>query len=78
MKPKVSMRRALSDRKLLGHVLQGPSWFGWRVLLIAAAGEKLTSAERAEFTRLTGRAREPAKRCRELVCIFGRRAGKTC
>ena len=77
MKPKVSMRRALSDRKLLGHVLQGPSWFGWRVLLIAAAGEKLTNEERAEFKRLTGRSREPGKRCRELVCIFGRRAGKT-
>ena len=77
MKPKVAIRRALSDRKLLGHVLQGPSWFGWRVLLIAPAGEKLTNEERAEFKRLTGRSREPGKRCRELVCIFGRRAGKT-
>src|SRR6516164_1544872 len=77
MKPKVAIRRALSDRKLLGHVLQGPSWFGWRVLLIAPAGERLTGAERVEFKRLTGRSREPGKRCRELICIFGRRAGKT-
>jgi hypothetical protein len=77
MKPRVSMRAALSNPKLLGHVLQGVSWYGWRVLLIAAAGEKLTSKERAEFTRLTGRAREPGRLCRDLVLIFGRRAGKT-
>src|SRR6516164_8884176 len=77
MKPKISMRRSLTDRKLLGHVLQGPSWFGWRVLLIAAAGEKLTGAERVEFKRLTGRAREPNRPCRQMICIFGRRAGKT-
>ena len=77
MKPKVSMRKALLDPKVLGRALQGPSWFGWRVLLIAAAGEKLTSKERVEFKRLTGRERESGKPCRELVCIFGRRAGKT-
>ena len=77
MKPKISMRKALSDPKVLGRALQGPSWFGWRVLLIAAAGEKLTSKERAEFKRLTGRAHEPGRLCRELICIFGRRAGKT-
>jgi hypothetical protein len=71
------MRSALSDLNVLGRALQGPSWFGWRVLLIAAAGEKLTSKERVEFKRLTGRERESGKPCRELVCIFGRRAGKT-
>jgi hypothetical protein len=77
MKPKVSMRKALSDPKVLGRALQGPSWFGWRVLLIAAAGETLTVKERVEFKRLTGRDREPGRLCRELICIFGRRAGKT-
>ena len=77
MKPKVSMRRALSDPKLLGDVLRGPSWFGWHVLLIAAAGEKLNSKERLEFKRLTKRDREPGRMCRELILIFGRRAGKT-
>ena len=77
MKPKVSMRKALSDPKVLGRALLAPSWFGWRVLLIAAAGEKLTSKERIEFKRLTGREREPGRPCRELICIFGRRAGKT-
>src|SRR6516225_2875629 len=77
MKPKISMRKALSDPKVLGRALLAPSWFGWRVLLIAAAGEKLTSKERIEFKRLTGREREPGCLCRELICIFGRRAGKT-
>ena len=49
MKPKVSLRRALADRKLLGGALAGPSWEAWRVLLIAAAGERLTDSERAIF-----------------------------
>jgi hypothetical protein len=40
------MRQALSSAKLFGHVLQGESWYGWRILLIAAAGEKLTDSER--------------------------------
>jgi hypothetical protein len=77
VKPKISMRKALSDPKVLGRALPGPSWFGWRVLLIAAAGEKLSAKERIEFKRLTGREREPGHPCRELICIFGRRAGKT-
>jgi hypothetical protein len=37
----VSMREALSDPKLLGHVLEGQSWQPWRVLLIAMMGERL-------------------------------------
>ena len=40
------MRRALSDKHLLGVVLGGDSWLAWRVLLIAAMGEPLTD-ERA-------------------------------
>ena len=53
------------------------SWFGHRVLLIAAAGEELTDIERKEFKRLTGRDREPGKMVKELVAIFGRRSGKS-
>jgi len=75
--PRVSMREALRDPKLFGHVLQGDSWYGWRVLLIAAAGEEVTDDERVEFKRLTGREREPRKLVRELIAIFGRRAGKS-
>ncbi len=73
----VSIREALSDPALLGGVLAGPSWQAWRVLLIAAMGEPLTEDERALFTALTGRAREPNRRVEELVAIVGRRGGKS-
>ncbi len=77
MRPKISMREALADPDLFGPILAGASWYGWRVLLIAAAGEELTDDERGEFRRLTGRAREPGKMVRDLAAISGRRGGKT-
>ena len=77
MRSRISMRDALADPELFGNIMQGDSWYGWRVLLIAAAGETLTDDERIEFKRLTGRAREPGRRCSELICMFGRRAGKS-
>jgi len=77
MKPRTSLRDALSDPALLAHVLRGPSWLPWRVLLIAAMGEALTDAERPIFTKLTGRAREPLQRVNELASVVGRRGGKT-
>ncbi len=77
MKPRISMRDSLSDPDLFANILRGDSWFGWRVLLIAAAGEELTEDERIEFQRLTGREREPGKMVRELIAVCGRRAGKT-
>ena len=77
MTPFVTMRRALSDRHLLGAALGGDSWLSWRILLIAAMGEALTDEERAIFTKLTGREREPCERVDELWCIIGRRGGKS-
>ena len=71
------MRRALSDRHLLGAVLGGDSWLAWRVLLIAAMGEALTDDERSIFAKLTGREREPGERVDELWCVIGRRGGKS-
>ena len=76
MKPTTSMRKALSDPKLLGKVLEGPSWAAWRTLLIASMGEALTDKERQVFTRLTGREREPLQRVEEFVAVVGRRGGK--
>jgi hypothetical protein len=78
----ISMRAALTDKKLLGHVfapslLRGDSWIVWRALLIAAMGESLTDDERAAFQRLTGREREPLERVDEFVTIAGRRSGKS-
>jgi hypothetical protein len=77
MTPFVTMRRALSDRHLLGAALGGHSWLAWRVLLIAAMGEALTDEERTIFAKLTGREREPGERVDELWCIIGRRGGKS-
>ncbi|HJQ59526.1 MAG TPA: hypothetical protein VJ890_21645 [Vineibacter sp.] len=77
MKPRFTMRQALDDPALLGATLQGPSWAAWRVLLIAAMGERLTPAERRIFSRLTGRAREPLKRVEEAWLVIGRRGGKS-
>jgi hypothetical protein len=49
VKPQATLRRALSDRNLLGATLAGDSWRAWRVLLIAAMGEPLTEGERVLF-----------------------------
>ena len=77
MTPFVTMRRALSDRHLLGAALGDDSWLAWRILLIAAMGEPLTDEERAIFAKLTGREREPGVRVDELWCVIGRRGGKS-
>jgi hypothetical protein len=77
MKPRVSMREALSDPNLLGNALPGDTWRPWRILLIAAMGEALTDDERVVFRQFTGRDREPGVRCDELVFVVGRRGGKS-
>jgi hypothetical protein len=77
MKPQTSIRKALSDKKLLGNVLVGDSWLPWRILLVAAMGEKLTEQERVTFTKLTGRTSEPGQRVEELCAVVGRRGGKS-
>ena len=77
MKPRISLREALSDPNLLGRSLAGDSWKAWRTLLIAARGEKLSDDERAIFAKLTGREREPLRPVEEMVAVVGRRGGKS-
>lgn len=77
MKALMSMRAALEHPGIFGSILPGESWAAWRVLLIALMGEKLTPAERAIFTELTGREIEPGVRVDEFWGIVGRRGGKT-
>jgi hypothetical protein len=77
MKKNYTMRQALEDPDLLGSILDGPTWRPWRIILIAAMGEKLTWLERKTFKRFTGRSREPGKMVPELVAVAGRRAGKS-
>jgi hypothetical protein len=78
MNPTVSLRKALTDKKLLGNVLAGYSWANWRALLLAGMGEELTDDERWRFVHLSGgREREPLKPVEELACVIGRRGGKS-
>jgi hypothetical protein len=77
MRVLMPMRECLANKRIFGSIIPGPSWFPWRVILIAAAGEALTDEERQEFQRLTGREREPGFLCKELIACVGRRGGKT-
>jgi hypothetical protein len=82
MKKITSMREALADPALLGNVLPGSSWFTWRTLLIAIAGEPLLRKpilknERRLFKKLAGGRTEPGKMVRTFVAVVGRRGGKT-
>jgi hypothetical protein len=77
VKPRITIRKALADKKLLGGILSGKSWAAWHVLMIAAMGEALTDEERTIFTALTGRSVEPLQRVEELEAVVGRRGGKS-
>jgi hypothetical protein len=77
-KRQLTVRRALTDKTLLGGVLGGESWATWRTLLIGGMGEALDDKERETFKRLTGgRDCEPLERVEELVAVVGRRGGKS-
>jgi hypothetical protein len=77
MRPKLSLRRAVDDPKLLGSVLGGESWATWRVVLLASMGEELTDTELAIFKQVTGgRAEPPSSRVEEALYLVGRRGGK--
>ena len=77
MKPRVSLREALADDKLLGRAIPDDSWLNWRTFLIASMGEPLiTNEERDAFALMTYRVPNNI-RPEEIVVIAGRRAGKT-
>lgn len=77
MRPRVSLRKALSDPLLLGDTISGPSWLPWRTLLLASQGEQLLDDERKLFTELTHREREPLQPVEEAAFVIGRRGGKS-
>jgi hypothetical protein len=77
MKPRTTLRKALSDDRLLGLAIPGESWAGWRSLLIAAMGEPLEPDELERFRKLTGREQAPTERVDEVWCVIGRRGGKS-
>lgn len=76
MIPRVTMRAALDDPRILGLALQGDSWRVWRAMLVATAGEALSASERRLFAKFTGRAREPLEMIDEAAFVVGRRGGK--
>lgn len=73
----VTMREALLSPAYFGALLAGETWAAWRVLLIAIAGETLTSDERVIFRSLTGRAHEAEEPVEEFHGVIGRRGGKS-
>lgn len=79
MKVLVPLREALNDPQLLAGAMVGPSWDGWRALLLAASGARLSRGERRYFTALTGRPKEPGdgQLSEVFLCIGGRRGGKS-
>jgi hypothetical protein len=77
MIPQTSLRTALTDDKLLGKSISGPSWEPWRALMYAIMGEPLEPAELEHFRRLTRRQNPPTQRVHEFWGVIGRRAGKT-
>ena len=77
MRPLVTMRHAIEDKRLLGDMLEGPSWDAWKPLLIASRGEPLTEDERVLFEARTGRQTPPTEPVDEVAAISGRRSGKT-
>jgi hypothetical protein len=73
----VSIDRVLSDERLLGGELGGPTWATWRVVLRAAFGLSLDDDGLATFRVVAGNRAPPGKRVRELWVCAGRRSGKS-
>jgi hypothetical protein len=78
MQPRVSIDYALRSPKLLGGAL-GPiaSWEKWLVVLNAFFGGELNREQRRAFAAIAGDRSPPERKCRELWCVIGRRAGKS-
>jgi phage terminase large subunit-like protein len=73
-----TMRQAVTDARLLGHVMPGETFLPHRVLAIAAMGEPLIGdEENACFEFFTRRKHTPGRRVKEFATIGGRGSGKT-
>jgi hypothetical protein len=75
MIPRVTYRKAITDRQLLGAVVDHVNYSVWDILFMAALGEQLTPDERQIFKQFTSRDHEPGQRIEELIVVKGRRAG---
>ena len=79
MKKLCTMRHALTSPDYFGSttMLGGPSWAGWRCMLLAIMGEPLTVEEMDLFRTLTERDASPTKPVSEFYGVVGRRGGKS-
>ena len=82
MKALVTMRKAISDRLLLGSAFavkpgQIDTWVAWRAMALAAVGEPLTETELASYQLLTKRETAPTEPVGEMAIVKGRRSGGT-
>jgi hypothetical protein len=75
LKPRVPFRKAITDRQLLGSVVDHVNYLVWDILFLSALGEALSDDERAIFKQFTGRDREAGQRSDELIVVKGRRSG---
>ena len=77
MKKQISFLEALDDPRLLKPWTSRLDLSGWRVFHAALDGLPIREADRALFTRCTGRERIPERRAAEAYAEIGRRGGKT-
>ncbi len=74
-KKMLTLPQAFSSPAMFGKSFAGPSWDGWKAILKAATGAKLTTAEDAFFRSVADRD-PPTAPVRQLWICAGRRAGK--
>jgi len=73
----IALRAALSDAAYFGAQLAGDTWANWRAVLLAMAGETLTSEESAAVCGLSGRQRLPQGAPKEVwAAVWAVGAGK--
>jgi hypothetical protein len=73
----VRLLDTLRDDALLAGSFPGPTWDAWRVFLRVLDGLPLAGAAAELYRRSTGRTDPPTSPAREVVCIVGRRGGKS-
>ena len=71
----IEIGTALSDARVFEPWFHGASWDGWKAVLRAAFGERMTKAERDFFFSVAKR-QPPGHRVKELLVVSGRRSGK--
>jgi hypothetical protein len=75
--PTLSLVDTLDDDGLFAGQFSDASWMPWRIVLAALEGRALDAQGLDLYRRCTARQTPPTEPVRELVCIVGRRGGKS-